>query len=66
MTEFINMCYNKNMEKNSKDQDSRKCVLAVKVTAEEKEKVINFAAERCINVSALIRKLLFDKLDNTT
>ena len=47
---------------NKKKENPRNCVLAVKVTAAEKNKITEFAAEQCINVSALVRKLLFDQL----
>lgn len=47
-----------------KDRKNRDCILAVKVTTEEKKKIVDFAAEKCINVSALVRKLLFEQLDN--
>ena len=47
--------------KNKKAQ-TRDNVLVVKVTAEEKKKITEFATKQCVNVSALVRKLLFDKL----
>ena len=37
-------------------------ILAVKVTVDEKKKITEFAERQCVNVSALVRKLLFDKL----
>ena len=46
-----------------KDKKNRDCILAVKVTAEEKKRIVEFAAKRCVNMSALVRKLLFDELD---
>jgi len=48
---------------NKKKQNPRNCVLAVKVTAAEKKKITEFAAKHSINVSALIRKLLFEQLE---
>ena len=50
------------MKRESKDQQSRDQVLAVKVTVDEKKKITEFAAERCVNVSALVRKLLFEQI----
>jgi len=49
-----------------KDGKRRDAILTVKVTAEEKERIMQYANERCVNVSALIRKLLFDKLNEHT
>lgn len=46
-----------------KKHNPRNCVLVVKVTATEKEKVTKYAAERSVNVSALVRKLLFQRLE---
>lgn len=46
-----------------KKTPTRDNVLVVKVTAEEKKKITEFATKQCINVSALVRKLLFDKLE---
>ncbi len=37
-------------------------VLAVKVTAAEKKKVMEYVKGQCVNMSALVRKLLFDRL----
>lgn len=45
-----------------KKAQSRNHLLAVKVTAEEKKKVTKFAAEQSVNVSALVRRLLFDQI----
>ena len=46
-----------------KKAQSRDCILAVKVTAAEKKEIAEFAAEQCVNVSALVRKLLFEQLE---
>jgi hypothetical protein len=40
----------------------RNCVLTVKITADERAELVLFAGERCVNVSALVRKLLFGQL----
>ncbi len=53
-----------NTRAGKKDHTNRDCILAVKVTAEEKGQIVDFAAKRCINVSALVRKLLFEQLDS--
>lgn len=45
-----------------KKRNPRDRVLAVKVTAAEKKKIIEYATEHSVNVSALVRKLLFDQL----
>lgn len=47
-----------------KKKDPRDCVLVIKVTASEKKKITDFAARHSVNISALIRKLLFDRLEN--
>ena len=49
-------------KKNENEDQLRDCILAVKVTAAEKEKITEYAERQCVNVSALVRKLLFDKL----
>ena len=50
------------MNKTDKNQ-RRDAVLAVKVTADEKRRISEYATENSVNVSALVRKLLLDKLD---
>ncbi len=53
------------MNKNEKKiKKFRNCTLTIRVTAKEKERIINFAADRCINVSALVRKLLLERLEH--
>lgn len=47
----------------TKKESPRIHVLAVKVTAEEKKKIDEFATKECVNISALIRQLLFDRLE---
>ena len=49
-----------------KKQNPRNCVLAIKVTAAEKEKIFEFATKYSINVSALVRKLLSEQLEKDT
>jgi len=51
------------MKKENKIKSNRDHVLSIKVTADEKNKITDFASERCINVSALVRKLLFEQMD---
>ena len=51
-----------NTEKNE-DQQLRQQVLVVKVTTEEKKKITEFATQQCVNISALVRKLLFKELE---
>jgi hypothetical protein len=50
--------------KQSKRPDKRDNVLAVKMTADEKRRVTEYAKAQCVNMSALVRKLLFDKLSD--
>jgi len=45
-----------------KEPQIRDRILAVKVTAVEKKEITEYAKRQCINISALIRKLLFEKL----
>lgn len=52
--------------KRLKKPDRRDNVLAVKMTADEKKRVTEYAKVKCINMSALVRKLLFEKLDNAS
>jgi len=40
----------------------REHVFAIKMTAEEKEELARYAEERSVNLSALVRKLLFERL----
>jgi len=49
-------------EPKTEQRQMRDCVLAIKVTADERLELARFAADRCINVSALVRKLLFEQL----
>lgn len=60
MTDFTYVCFNDGMSKEK--AQTRVCLLAVKVTVAEKKKITEYAAKQCVNVSALVRKLLFDKL----
>lgn len=50
-------------KKKDKKPQPRDCVLVVKVTVDEKKEIAEFAARQCVNVSALVRKLLFEKLE---
>lgn len=43
-----------------KKKNPRKHVLVAKVTAGEKMVIVEFGRKNCVNVSALIRQLLFD------
>ena len=43
-------------------KQNRNSVLAVKVTSDEKLRITEYAREQCVNVSALVRKLLFERL----
>jgi len=45
-----------------KKTEPRDCILAVKVTAVEKMEITQYAARKCVNVSALVRQLLFERL----
>lgn len=45
-----------------KNKEFRDQVLVVKVTFEEKKRIAEYAEKQCINVSALVRKLLFERL----
>ena len=45
-----------------KEPQIRDRILAVKVTVDEKKEITKFAEKQCVNVSALVRKLLFNKL----
>lgn len=47
----------------NKKQNPRNCVLAVKVSAAEKKQITEYAAKYSVNVSALVRKLLFEQLE---
>lgn len=49
-------------EQENENPQPRDRILAVKVTAKEKMKVTQYAARKCVNVSALIRQLLFERL----
>lgn len=40
--------------------------LVVKLTPDEKKEVLQFADEQCLNLSALVRKLLFEHMSRTT
>lgn len=45
-----------------KDLGTRDHVLTIKITADERRELAQYAADRCVNVSALVRKLLFEQL----
>ena len=42
--------------------ERRDYVLAVRITAGERAELAKFARERCVNVSAWIRRLLFERV----
>lgn len=44
--------------KNEKKREPRNRVLAVKVTVSEKREVMEYVKSKCVNMSALVRKLL--------
>lgn len=48
--------------KNDKKQEPRNRVLAVKVTVTEKKRVMEYVKQKCVNMSALVRMLLFDHM----
>lgn len=48
--------------KNEKKREPRDRVLAVKVMATEKREVMEYVKKKCINMSALVRKLLSDEM----
>lgn len=60
MTAFVCICYNESMKKTKKIL--RDHVLAVKITADEKRRLTEYAEENSVNVSALVRRLLFNGL----
>ena len=62
LSDFIIMCYNGKRRINMK-QILRNKVLVVKVTAKEKKRITEYAKGQCVNVSALVRKLLFERLE---
>jgi hypothetical protein len=67
LPDSVCICYNKSMKNTEKkDRQHRNRVLAIKVTAEEKKKITDYAAQQCVNVSALVRQLLFDRLKKTS
>ena len=45
------------------DDGKRTMVLSIKLSAEEKDSVMEFAEKNSINVSALVRKLLFEQIE---
>jgi len=61
------LCYDvntgvKRMPKKEPVKQRRDCVLAVRITAGERAELAKFARERCVNVSAWIRRLLFERV----
>lgn len=50
------------MKEKDKERPRRTHVLAVKLTDEEKAVLDAVVRERCVNMSALVRKLLFESL----
>lgn len=53
-------------KKTAKSTQPRCHVLTVKISAEERTELIRFAEARCVNISALVRKLLFEQLRKAT
>lgn len=47
-------------------KNNRNCVLAVKVTAEEKKRIMEYTKNLCVNMSALVRMLLFNQMKKDT
>jgi len=61
------LCYDvntgvKHMPKKESVKQRRNYVLAVRITAGERAELAKFARERCVNVSAWIRRLLFERV----
>ena len=50
------------MKKQEDEKPRKDRVLAIRITRDEAATVARFAADRCLNVSALVRKLLFDEV----
>ena len=49
-------------KKKDKKPQPRDRVLVVKVTEGEKREITEYTKRQCVNVSALVRKLLFEKM----
>lgn len=50
------------MKKKKDEQQPRDRILAVKITAGEQKELADYAEKKSVNMSALVRKLLFDTL----
>lgn len=44
------------------EKDKRDQVLVIRITTKEKAKLMKYAKDQCVNLSALVRKLLFKEL----
>ena len=51
--------------KNEKKRGPRNRVLAVKVSVEEKKEVMEYVKSKCVNMSALVRKLLVEHMSKS-
>jgi len=49
-------------KKKNETRQPRDRVLAIKVTADEKKKLDEYAEKNSVNISAMVRKLLFNQL----
>lgn len=50
------------MMKKKDDQENKRCVLVVKMTTAERQVLATFASERSLNLSAYVRKVLFERV----
>lgn len=50
------------MAKTKDDREAKRCVLAVKMTTAERRALAAFASERSLNLSAYVRKVLFEQM----
>ena len=67
LTTLAGLCYDvdtgvKHMSNKEPVKQRRDCVLAVRITAGERAELAKFARERCVNVSAWVRRLLFERV----
>jgi hypothetical protein len=68
LTIFVHTCFNGGImdkKKENKGQQPRDHVLAIKMTADEKEEVMDYAEKNSVNVSALVRGMLSKLIRST-